>query len=326
MKRKILEVLRNSKDYVSGQELCQMLGVSRTAVWKNINSLKAEGYIIEGVNNKGYRLVASPDNMSVESISAFLTTETMGRHIVCFDEVDSTNIRAKIDGETGGVDGSLYVADSQTAGKGRRGRSWSSDKGTTIAMSYLLKPDIDIERVSGITLVAALALAKTISQIPGIRAQIKWPNDLCVNGRKLVGILTEMSSQGRDITYVVVGIGINVYNREFPEEIADKATSIFLENGEGCDRSKLVANITNEFEVLYRQFMDSGDLSFMVQEYDSFLVNKGKQVYVIDGDSKTEYTALGLAKDGGLVVRDKAGKESVIISGEVSVRGIYGYV
>ena len=285
MKKKILEKLQSTDGFVSGQELCELLGVSRTAVWKNIQALKNDGYVIEGVNNKGYRLVSVPDVMSEENISR-----------------------------------------QQTAGKGRRGHSWNSDKGTTISMSYLLKPDIDISCVSRITLVSAVALARAFGKVEGVKPQIKWPNDVLSDGKKLVGILTEMSSEGTDISYVVVGIGINVYNQSFPEDIADKATSILLENGRGCDRSWLIAQVSNEFEKLYDEFVKNKDLGFLVDEYNSYLVNKDKQVYVIEGDQKTEYTALGLSPDGGLLVRDADGAVRDIISGEVSVRGIYGYV
>ena len=159
-----------------------------------------------------------------------------------------------------------------------------------------------------------------------LQAQIKWPNDVVVGGKKICGILTEMSSEGMDIKYAVVGIGINVSMMEFPEELADKATSIKLENGTGCDRSKLVASVANHFEELYDAFVKCQDLQFMLDEYNSILVNKDEQVYVIEGYNRTEYTALGLAPNGGLRVKDKDGQESIIISGEVSVRGIYGYV
>ena len=325
MKKKILEKLQSTDGFVSGQELCELLGVSRTAVW-NIQALKNDGYVIEGVNNKGYRLVSVPDVMSEENISRYLNTKTFARKLYYYDETDSTNTRAKIVGETDLVHGALFVANEQTAGKGRRGHSWNSDKGTTISMSYLLKPDIDISYVSRITLVSAVALARAFGKVDGVKPQIKWPNDVLSDGKKLVGILTEMSSEGTDISYVVVGIGINVYNQSFPEDIADKATSILLENGRGCDRSWFIAQVSNEFEKLYDEFVKNKDLGFLVDEYNSYLVNKDKQVYVIEGDQKTEYTALGLSPDGGLLVRDADGAVRDIISGEVSVRGIYGYV
>lgn len=326
MKKKILEILKASSDYVSGQELSKMLGVSRTAIWKNIKSLKEEGCEIDAINNKGYKLVAQPDIVDADSILPLLNTRILGRELFCYSETDSTNTRAKAAGEADGADGSLFIADLQTAGKGRRGRSWEAEKGTIVAMTYLLRPEIDIACVSRITLVAAVALARALTEIDGIKPQIKWPNDVVVNGRKVCGILTEMSSEGFDINYVVVGIGINVYNESFPPELSDRATSIKLENGVGYNRSKLIAAVTNEFEQLYNQFMENNDLSFLKEEYDSLLVNKDRQVYVISGDEKKEYTALGLSSDGGLLVRNSAGEIQNIISGEVSVRGIYGYV
>lgn len=326
MKEKILALLRTSSDYISGQAICEKLGVSRTAVWKNINALKAEGYIIDAVNNKGYRLVGEPDIVTKEKIEAALTTSVIGRELYYYDETDSTNIQAKLAGETDGTHGALFVANEQNAGRGRRGRAWSTPKGTSIAMTFLLRPDVPIENVSRLTILSALATARALADTVGLQAQIKWPNDVVVGGKKICGILTEMSSEGMDIKYAVVGIGINVSMMEFPEELADKATSIKLENGTGCDRSKLVASVANHFEELYDAFVKCQDLQFMLDEYNSILVNKDEQVYVIEGYNRTEYTALGLAPNGGLRVKDKDGQESIIISGEVSVRGIYGYV
>ncbi|MBP3325824.1 MAG: biotin--[acetyl-CoA-carboxylase] ligase [Coprococcus sp.] len=326
MKKKILEILKSSNDYVSGQELSRLLGVSRTAIWKNIKSLKAEGCEIDAVNNKGYKLVAQPDIVDADTILPLLNTKVLGRELFWYNETDSTNTRAKAAGETDGADGSLFIAELQTAGKGRRGRSWEAEKGTIVAMTYLLRPDIDIACVSRITLVAAVALARALAQIDGIKPQIKWPNDVLINGRKVCGILTEMSSEGTDINYVVVGIGINVYNNSFPPEFADRATSIELENGVGYNRSKLIAAVTNEFEQIYNQFLENQDLTFLQDEYNSLLVNRDRQVYVISGNERTEYTALGLSPDGGLLVRTANGEVQNIISGEVSVRGIYGYV
>ena len=326
MKNRILDILQHADGYVSGQQLCELLGVSRTAVWKNINSLKKQGYVIEGVNNKGYRLVNSPDVITKDKIYEHLRTDIFARDITYYDETDSTNTRAKLAAEEGAVHGALFVANRQNAGKGRKGHSWNSDKGTTISMTYLLKPSVDISCVSAITIVSAVAIARAFDRVKGLKPQIKWPNDVLSNGKKLVGILTEMSSEGLDINYVVVGIGINVYNSQFPEDIADKATSIFIENGEGYDRSRLIAEISNEFEVLYNEFVKNRNLEFIVDEYNSYLVNKDRQVYVIEGEKKNVYTACGLSPDGGLLVKDEQGATHNIISGEVSVRGIYGYV
>ena len=309
MKEKILALLRESTDYISGQTICEKLGVSRTAVWKNIKALKTEGYLIDAVNNKGYLLVGEPDVVTKEKIQAALTTSVIGRELYYYDETDSTNIRAKLAGETDGAHGALFVANEQNAGRGRRGRAWSTPKGTSIAMTFLLRPDVPIENVSRLTILSALATARALADTAGLQAQIKWPNDVVVGGKKICGILTEMSSEGMDIKYAVVGIGVNVSMLEFPEELADKATSIKMENGTGCDRSRLVASIANHFEELYDQFVKCQDLQFMLDEYNSILVNKDQQVYVIEGYDRTEYTALGLAPNGGLHVKDKDGQE-----------------
>jgi BirA family biotin operon repressor/biotin-[acetyl-CoA-carboxylase] ligase len=326
MKNRILEILKNSEDYVSGQDLCRELGISRSAVWKNINTLKNKGYIIDAVNNKGYKLIECPDVICPEEISKRLNTNVLGRKLFYYDETDSTNLKARADGEKGEADGSLYIADKQTLGRGRRGRSWDSPKGTAIFMSYLLKPGVDISCVSRITIVAAMAVAEALGHIDGVEAGIKWPNDIVINGKKVCGILTEMSSEGLDINYVVVGIGINVNNKYFPSEIKDTATSIMLETGNKCSRTELIADITNEFEKYYNSFLAVSNLKDLVDEYNSRLVNCNRQVVVIEGEKQTEYTALGINEDGALRVKDALGNEKTIISGEVSVRGIYGYV
>ena len=170
MKDKILEILRESNDFVSGQELCRKLGVSRTAVWKNINSLKQAGYVIEGVNNKGYRLVSEPDVMSEENIRKYMAPDSMIKRIFYYDETDSTNIRAKIAGETDGQDGDLFVADCQVSGRGRRGRGWTTDSKTAIAMTFLLKPSVEITTASRLTLVAGPCHSKGTGTCGGHKA------------------------------------------------------------------------------------------------------------------------------------------------------------
>lgn len=327
MKNKIIQILSENRDeYVSGQELSGMLGVSRTAVWKAVNSLKSMGYDIEGVNNRGYRLISVPDIMSFERVEPDLTTDAFARNYIYFDETDSTNMQAKKAGESCAPHGSLYVADCQTAGRGRRGRDWDSPRGCSVFMSYLLRPDIEIGVVSRITIIAAYAVAYAIRRVTGIQAQIKWPNDVVADGRKVCGILSEMSSEGMDINYVVCGIGINVNNKEFPDVLQDKATSLYLVTGKRCDRARLIAEISNEFEKAYYEFVRTGELTFILNEYNDMLVNRGSRVVISDNDSVCEYTAVGLQPDGSLRVKTDEGEIKDIISGEVSVRGIYGYV
>ena len=226
MKSEILRLLKESDDYISGQQMCDRFHVSRTAVWKAIEQLKKEGYEIEAVRNRGYRLLESPDIMSEAEIRSLMDTEWAGKNIVYFDEIDSTNNRAKELGEKDGAHGTLFVADRQVAGKGRRGRVWESPKGISIYMAFLLRPDLIPTKAPMLTLVMAQSVAEGIREVTGMETGIKWPNDIVMNKKKVCGILTEMSTEIDYINYVVIGVGINVNQKVFDEELKEKATSL----------------------------------------------------------------------------------------------------
>ncbi len=318
-------MLRDTDGYVSGQELCNKFGVSRTAIWKVINQLKEAGYEIEAAQNKGYHLIAAPDVMTEAELESLKNTQWAGCEIYCFDSIDSTNTKAKELAEAGHPSGTLVVADQQTLGRGRRGRSWESPAGTGIFMTLMLKPDINPNNASMLTLVAAMATARAITEVTGEAAQIKWPNDIVMNGKKVVGILTEMSAQFDYINHIVVGIGINVHNEKFPEEIAKTASSLLLECGHRIHRVSLIEAFLEEFERLYAVYLETEDMSGLQKEYDSLLVNRGRQVRVLDPKEPFEGKAMGITKKGELIV-DTWESRKLVSSGEVSVRGIYGYV
>lgn len=318
-------MLRDTDGYVSGQELCNKFGVSRTAIWKVINQLKEAGYEIEAAQNKGYHLIAAPDVMTEAELESLKNTQWAGCEIYCFDSIDSTNTKAKELAEAGHPSGTLVVADQQTLGRGRRGRSWESPAGTGIFMTLMLKPDINPNNASMLTLVAAMATARAITEVTGEAAQIKWPNDIVMNGKKVVGILTEMSAQFDYINHIVVGIGINVHNEKFPEEIAKTASSLLLECGHRIHRASLIEAFLEEFERLYAVYLETEDMSGLQKEYDSLLVNRGRQVRVLDPKEPFEGKAMGITKKGELIV-DTWESRKLVSSGEVSVRGIYGYV
>ena len=326
MKTEILKLLRESKDYVSGQELCERLGVSRTAIWKVINQLKEEGYEIEAVRNRGYCLKGAADVISEAELSSQIRGQWAGKNLVCYEETDSTNDRAKRLAEEGCPHGTLVVADCQKAGKGRRGRSWESPRGTSVYMSLVLRPAILPSAASMVTLVAAMAVAEGIQKAAGLHAAIKWPNDVVVNGRKICGILTEMSAEMDCIHYVVVGIGINVGQKEFAGEISKTATSVFIEKGSRVFRSLIAAAVMESFEKYYSLYEKAGDLSLIMDEYNSILANNGKEVRVLAPSGDYPGMSLGIEKDGELLVRTEDGEVKKVLSGEVSVRGIYGYV
>ena len=326
MKGEILKLLKETDGYVSGQELCRRFGVSRTAVWKVINQLKEEGYEIEAVRNRGYALKGAGDVLSEAELLSCLKTEWAGGRTVYFDATDSTNVQAKRLAEAHAPHGTLVVSDRQDGGKGRRGRSWASPSGVGIWMSLILRPEIAPSSASMLTLAAALAVREGIQEETGLSPLIKWPNDLVLNGKKICGILTEMSTELMEIQYVITGIGINVNQREFPPEIRDTATSLSLEAGRCFRRSSLIAAILKAFEKDYAAFLKTGDLSLLLEEYNACLVNRGKEVCILDPSGEYRAVAEGIDESGSLLVTLPDGTRREIISGEVSVRGIYGYV
>lgn len=331
-KSDILTLLRNSKDYVSGQQLCDQFGVSRTAVWKVINQLKEEGYEIESVPRKGYRLVETPkDILSKSEIASRLHTKWAGRKLYYLESTGSTNTDAKRLAEEGEPHGTTIVANMQTAGRGRRGRTWQSPAGANTYFTILLKPDFSPDKASMLTLVMALSVAEAIEEITGLKADIKWPNDIVVHKKKVVGMLTEMSitPEMDEIQYVVIGVGTNVnYDspEDFPEELRPTATSLRMEAGHLLNRAALTERMLARFEVNYEKFEETLDLSGLMDSYEKHLINVGAQVRVLDPAG--EYTGIsrGINAVGELLVEKENGETINVYAGEVSVRGLYGYV
>lgn len=319
-------MLRESDGYVSGQELCEKLGVSRTAVWKAINGLKEKGYQVEAVRNRGYRIIESPDILTKEELSSMIDTEWAGQTIYYFDQIDSTNIRAKQLGEEGVPHGTLIVAGQQNAGRGRRGRTWESPPGVSIYMSIVLRPEMAPVKAPMLTLVMALSAADSLKECTGLDVQIKWPNDIVLNGKKLAGILTEMSTEMDYINHVVIGVGINVNTGQLPEELEEKATSLRLETGRIIRRSEIIASIMKEFERNYQLFIETQGLRQMQEKYNSLLINREKEVRILGVKEEYAAYALGINEKGELLVRRDNGEIEAILAGEVSVRGVYGYV
>lgn len=262
--------------------------------------------------------------LSVDKIENLLETKTMGRNLVSFEELDSTNTFCRIHGQEY-PDGTLVLADNQTAGKGSRGRSWESPAGVSIYMSLILKPDMQPVYAPRLTLVMAHSVARVLRSL-GVKAEIKWPNDLVVDGRKLVGILTEMNADGQGIQQVIVGIGINVLTREFPEELHHRATSLLMATGKTFSREELIALVTNAFEEDYGKFLETCDLSQLLEQYIQLSATVGKEVRILDPAG--EYTGYAETVDetGQLLVRRDDGQLVKVLADEVSVRGIYGYV
>ena len=344
MKAKILELLREKKDrvaagapeseaYVSGQELCEQFGVSRTAVWKAIGQLKKEGYVIEAVQNRGYRLLDQTEEVYNQAdIQSRLKTKWVAHPLLFFDSIDSTNIRAKLEAEQGAESGLLVVSDMQSAGRGRRGRGWESPAGINIYYTLMLKPDFSSDCAPMLTLVMALAVAKGIRQTlrrdseeAAAKVGIKWPNDLVLSGRKVCGILTEALPEPEGSLWVIVGIGINVCQRreDFLPELRETATSLSMIAGAEIDRAALETALLEELESLRRELPQ--ETAERRQEYSAACLNLGRRVRVLRPDGERSALAVSLTPDYGLAVRYDDGTEEVLRSGEVSVRGLYGY-
>lgn len=328
MKDSILKLFKESNDtFISGEKISKELGVSRAAIWKYINQLKAEGYCFESSSKKGYLLVSSPDILTAEEITDKLQTTFIGRNLKHFDTIDSTNIKAKELAGLGEKDGTVIISEEQTSGRGRLGRHWISPKYKGIWMSIILKPEINPMYASRVTLIAAAAVYRAALQ-SGIKTLIKWPNDIVINNKKVCGILTEMSAELNKIHYLVIGLGINVNTEEtdFPDELKTTATSLRISKGIVIDRKTLVADILNNFELLYNEFIKEHSIRTSIQICRENSVLLGKEVRIINGSMEIKAKALDINDEGELIIEHKDGKIEVIFSGEVSMRGLYGYI
>ena len=259
------------------------------------------------------------------TISDQIHTKWAGKTVHFAKETDSTNLWIKRLAKEGAPQGTLALAEFQSAGRGRLGRSWEVPEGTSVMMSILLRPEFEPQYAPMLTLVMGMAVAKAVKLL-GFEVSIKWPNDVVIGGKKICGILTEMSADMDQIHYVIVGIGINVQMTDFPKEIQNTATSLKLVTGKTLLRNKLLAKVLEEFEVLYEQFVSAESLKNLKAEYESRLANKDNRVNVLAPSGAWQGICLGIKEDGALLVQREDGKVEEVIAGEVSVRGIYGYV
>ncbi len=255
--------------------------------------------------------------ITAEKIRKSLSAKLLGREIYCYKIITSTNLAAKENRDF--AEGCVFIAEEQTAGRGRLSRSWESSAGEGIYMSVLLKPAIAAGNLPCITLICGLAVCRALKKVGAEGVGIKWPNDIVIKGKKVCGVLTERTGGA-----VVAGIGVNVLNRGFGGELAAKATSLYLETGREYDRSELAAAILNELDSLYAEFLAKG-FSPLCSEYERHCVTLGKNVRIITPAGEYTAEAEGIDEDGGLVIK-RCGKTEIITSGEVSVRGIMGYM
>ncbi|OLN23221.1 biotin--[acetyl-CoA-carboxylase] ligase [Domibacillus antri] len=318
VKHKLLEAFsRADGEFVSGQALADIIGCSRTAVWKHIESLRQEGFELEAVRKKGYRITSKPDKVSENELLIGLETVRIGKRIVFKESVESTQKEAHRLAEEA-AEGTLVIAEEQTAGRGRMTRPWHSPKYTGIWMSVILKPNLPPFKAPQFTLITAVAVTEAIRDAAGIMPEIKWPNDLLLNGKKITGILTELQADSDQIRSIIIGIGMNVNQREFPEELANIATSIFIEKGETVPRAKIVQAIMKNLEIYYDEYMTNG-FGLIKEKWESYAISIGRHIIARTVTGTIRGRALGITDEGVLKLEDENGVIHDIYSADIEI-------
>ena len=316
IREKALALLETGET-VSGEQLAKELCVSRNAVWKVMKRLREDGYEIEAVTNRGYRLVSAPDVLSEAGIRKWLKTRELGRELEIHDRLDSTNNRAKMLAAAGAKHGTVIIADSQSGGRGRQGRSFFSPDHSGVYMTMILRPDCAPDQAGLLTSLAAVATARAVEKTADVKADIKWVNDLYISGRKICGILCEagLGMEAGKLEYAVAGIGVNTARMQFPPELQEIATSIGNECGEAPERNRLIAEILNETEALL------GDLKtgHFLEESRKRSNVIGRTVTVIEGDKRYPAKAVDIDDQGRLVIETEDGR-TCLNYGEVSLK------
>lgn len=317
MRIELLQMLLDHQDeFVSGEAISQHLGCSRTAVWKHIEELRKAGYKVEAAPRKGYRIIHQPNLLTENEIKAGLKTTYMGQNVVYEKSVSSTQEIAHLLAREGVAEGTIVIAEEQVGGKGRLGRVWHSPIGTGVWMSLILKPKIPPQQAPQLTLLAAVAVIRGIASSTNLQCEIKWPNDILLDGKKIVGILTEMQADPDQIHSVIIGIGINVNQNNFPEEIQEIATSLKLVKGEEINRAHVMQSIMAEFELLYELFLKEGFLP-VKQMWEAHAITIGRRIVARTIKGAIEGFAKGITEDGVLLLEDNYGTMHKIYSADI---------
>lgn len=322
-KESVLAILKQNNDYVSGEKISNELGVSRMAISTAVKALRKDGYDIVSVTNRGYLLKHNPNlnRLTSGELMSYLSKERM-KNVLCLDTIDSTNTKLRQLAFDNAPAGYVVIANEQTGGRGRLGRSFHSPKDNGIYISMLLRPDCMPKECTTITAWTAVAISSAIEKVAGINVDIKWVNDLFLNQKKIAGILTELSveSESGHVQHIIVGIGINVNEKaeSFPDELKDIASSIYAQTGKYINRAELAAAIITELDTMISRWPDYKE--YYLDEYRKRNITTGRDIYVISGDTKTAAYAIGINEDFSLRVRYSDGKEENLSSGEVSTR------
>lgn len=317
----ILCMFRSENSYISGGRISRELGVSRTAVWKHVSALRGCGYNIEAVPSRGYRLVSSPDSIDPYYIKTQLNGRTIGNRLEYLKQTSSTNVDAFQLAEDGAPEGTVVLADSQSGGKGRRGRLWVSPAGVNLYCSVILRPAIMPYEAPQLTFLSAVAVARAIELTTGLVPEIKWPNDILISGKKVAGLLNEMSAETDGVNFVILGIGVNLNMTAelFPADLRQPATSLLLESGVPVDRSRFSSAMLNELDRLYSDFQSNG-FGPVREEWQRRCSASGKRVHVSDsGTECAEGHFIGIDSQGALLLRSDDETVHRITCGDVRI-------
>ena len=315
MQERIIQFLKQTDGYVSGEEMSQQLNMSRTAIWKYMQELRAQGYDIAAVPHLGYQLVASPDKLFSHEIQFGLNTKTMGQKIFSFESLGSTMDEAFRLGMEAEPEGTIVCAEGQTKGRGRLGRVWVSPKGKGIYFSLILRPKLPPTQMPQITLMIAVALAEALRRTSSLQPTIKWPNDLLIGSKKLAGILTEIRAEVDQVQFVVVGIGVNV--NASASQLLDTATSLKIETKQSCHRVEIFQEILRSIEHWYGQLL-KGHFNEVLDYCRLHSATLKKRVRVHDPAGNIEGEAVGIDEDGGILIRRDNGVVIKKMAGDIT--------
>ncbi|HEY2421303.1 MAG TPA: biotin--[acetyl-CoA-carboxylase] ligase [Neobacillus sp.] len=321
IRKELLDAFTAAGDsYLSGQYLAELIGCSRTAVWKHIMELRKDGFELEAVRRKGYRIVKTPEKITADEIRFGLKTEFIGKNIHYQESVESTQKIAHHLSFEDAPEGSVVIAEEQLSGRGRMDRKWHSPKFTGIWMSLIIRPNIPLHKAPQLTLLTAVAVVQAIEEMTNLTPEIKWPNDILINGRKTTGILTELQAEADQIHSIIIGIGMNVNQKkeDFPLELQGTATSLFIEKGEEVPRAQLIRIVLKNFETLYLLYLEKGFTPIKLL-WESYAVSIGKQIRARTLTNTIEGIALGITDEGVLKIQDSNDEIHHVYSADIEL-------
>jgi BirA family biotin operon repressor/biotin-[acetyl-CoA-carboxylase] ligase len=321
LRKDLLDAFTNAgESYLSGQRIAELIGCSRTAVWKHIEELRKEGFELEAVRRKGYRIVKTPEKITADELRLGLKTNFIGKNVYYEETVESTQKIAHRLAYENAPEGTVIIAEEQVAGRGRMDRKWHSPKYTGVWMSIILRPNIPLPKAPQLTLLTAVAIVQAAQDLTGLLPEIKWPNDILIRGKKVTGILTELEAEADRINSIIIGIGMNVNQtkEDFPSELQETATSLFIEKGDKVSRSDLVKGIFMNLEKLYLLYLEEGFLPIKLL-WEGYAISIGRKITARTLSNSITGTAQGITDDGVLIMVDDHGKTHHVYSADIEL-------